>query len=93
MKLETLSLKIIINQLDFLKQLLFKKTSKKAHLQSFAAKLTDPCSSKEHYQPFQEKKHETSKTIQSNYSATKIIENSNIVDIKSIYYRTFKNFT
>ena len=74
MKLETLSLKIITNELDFLKQLLFKKTSKKTHLQFFAAKLTDPCSSKEHYQPFQEKKHKTSKKIQSNYSATKIIQ-------------------
>ena len=74
MKLETLTLKIIIKELDFLKQLLFKKTSEKTHLQFFAAKLTDPCSSKEHYQPFQEKKHKTSKKIQSNYSATKIIQ-------------------
>ena len=55
MKLETLNLKIIISELDFLKQLLLKKTSKKTHLQFFAAKLTDPCSPKEQHQPFQEK--------------------------------------
>ena len=85
MKLETLTLKIIIKELDFLKQLLFKKTSEKTHLQFFAAKLTDPCSSKEHYQPFQEKKH--TKPVKQSKVITeqpKSFKNSNIIDIKSI---------
>ena len=55
MKLETLSLKIIIDELDFLKKtIVFQSNLRKKDLQSFATKLTekilDPCNAKEHYQ-------------------------------------------
>ena len=73
MKPENLSMKTIINKLDFLKkQFLFNETSEKEDSQLFATKLTekipDPRNAKEHYQSFIRKENIKLKTIKlSNY--------------------------
>ena len=64
MKSEILTLKTIVNELDFLKkQLLFNETPEKKDLQLFAIvckltqKIPDLCNAKEHYQSFIRKKN------------------------------------
>ena len=90
MKSETLSSKIIINELDFLReQLLFNETFEKkkgfvvAWNQSNRKNL-DLRSAKKHYESFIRKKNKIIKTMKNNYSVTKTFENQNIVDIKSL---------
>ena len=75
--LETLSLKDITNELDFLKKrAIMQWKIRKKNLQSFANKLTekmlDPRNAKDHCKSFIRKKpHKIGKTIKNNYSATK----------------------
>ena len=82
MKLETLSLKIIINELDFL------ETSKKKDLQLFETKLTgkipDPCNAKKYSQSFMTKKITKSTKQKIITQQPKIFESPNIVNIKSV---------
>ena len=57
MKSETLSLKTIINELDYLKKtVIIQRNIRKKDLQLFVTKLTekipDLCNAKEHYQSF-----------------------------------------
>ena len=53
MKSETLSLKTIINELDYLKKtVIIQRNIRKKDLQLFVTKLPDLCNAKEHYQSF-----------------------------------------
>ena len=86
MKSETLSLKPIINKLDFLtKEVIFNGTIKKILLlaNKLMAKILDPCNAKWHYQSFIRKKNRKS-VKQSEITAyqPKPFENPNINYIK-----------
>ena len=57
-------------------------------------KIPYPCNAKEHYQSFLKKKNR--KSVQKSEIITyqpKTFKNSNIIGIKTSYYRTYKNFT
>ena len=91
MKSETLSLKIIINELVFLRKTVVIQWNawKKKDLLFLANKLIEkipnPRNAKEHYQSFIRKKN--AKSVKQSEIITyqpKTFENTNIVDIKSV---------
>ena len=78
MKSETLSLKTIINELDFLRHtVIFNETLEKmtdllSRTEKLIEKIHDPRDAKEHYQSFIKKKiKKIRKTIRNNYLSTK----------------------
>ena len=89
-KPETLSLKAVINKLNFSKKtVISNETFEKKDLLLLTTKLTvklpDPRNAKEHYQSFIRKKN--TKSVKQSKIITqhpKTFENPNIVDIKSV---------
>ena len=75
MKSDTLYLKTIIKELDFLrKQSLFNETSEENFLlftNKLIEKMLDPRNAKENYNHLSERKHKIRKTIKNNYLSTK----------------------
>ena len=87
---EILSMKTIINKLDFLKEtVIVRQNTRKKKLLLFVKKLLDdlpdPCNAKQHYESFLRKKNR--KIVKQSEIITyqpKTFKNPNIVDIKSV---------
>ena len=97
MKSDSLFLKAIINELNFLKKSVITwNIRRRKGLQAFTTKLTEkipfPCNSKEHYQSLIRKKSRISRAIENNYLATKNFWKPKHCWHK-ISYRTSENLT
>ena len=96
MKTETLSLKTIINELNFLWKTVFFNEIEKKNVQLFVTKLkekiTDPHNAKEYYQSSAGNKNtESIKQSKINTKQPKSFENLQIVDINSVTTEHPKN--
>ena len=98
MKSETLSLKTIINELDFLRHtVIFNETLEKmidllSRTKKLIEKIHDPRNAKEHYQSFIKKKiTKSGKQSEISTYQPKNFENPNIADRKSLIIEHPKN--